>query len=208
MKNFFIIDHPLLNHKLSLLRDKKTLTKEFRELVSEISTLLCYEATRDLTLKEVEIETPLSICKTKFINNKIAFIPILRAGLGMVDGCLNLLPSAKIGHLGFYRDHKTLNPVEYYAKLPIDISQRDGIILDPIIATGGSILKAISILKENNIKNIKILSILCSSEGIENIMNNYDDVKIYTAGLDQKLDKNGYIIPGIGDAGDRIFYTK
>ncbi|MDK2802213.1 MAG: uracil phosphoribosyltransferase [Oscillospiraceae bacterium] len=208
MKNFFIIDHPLLHHKLSLLRDKRTLTKEFRELVSEISTLLCYEATRDLNLKEVEIETPLSICKTKFINNKIAFIPILRAGLGMVDGCLNLLPSAKIGHLGFYRDHKTLNPVEYYAKLPMDISQRDGIILDPIIATGGSMLKAISLLKEKNIKNIKIISILCSREGIENITKKHDDVKIYTAGVDDRLDKNGYIMPGIGDAGDRIFYTK
>lgn len=209
MKNPFIIDHPLVQHKISILKDKNTGSKEFRELISEISMLMCYEATRDLPLKEVEIETPLSISKTKFISGrKLAFVPILRAGLGMIDGVLQLVPTAKMGHIGIYRHPETFEPIEYYCKLPIDISKREVIILDPMLATGCSIIKSIEILKQNEVKNIKFMCIVAAPQGVENLNKKYPDVQIYCASLDEDLNKNGYIIPGLGDAGDRLFGTK
>lgn len=209
MENPFIINHPLIQHKISLLRDKNTGSKEFRELISEVSMLMCYEATRDLPLKEVEIETPISISKTKFISGrKLAFVPILRAGLGMVDGIIKLVPTAKIGHIGIYRDPNTLNPIEYYSKLPFDISKREVIVLDPMLATGCSAVKTIDILKENNVKNIKFMCIVAAPEGIKILTEKHSDIKIYCASLDKKLNEYGYIIPGLGDTGDRIFGTK
>ena len=207
--NIFILDHPLVQHKLTLLRDKETGSKEFRSLVSEISMLMCYEATRDLPLKEVEIETPVAIAKTKVISGrKLAFIPILRAGLGMVDGVLELVPAAKVGHIGIYRDPDSLKPVEYYEKLPHDIEERDVIVLDPMLATGGSAIDAISCIKKRTSKNIKFMCIIAAPEGIKAMTAAHPDVKLYCAALDDKLNEHAYIIPGLGDAGDRIFGTK
>lgn len=209
MSKVTIFDHPLIVHKMSLLRDKKTSSKEFRELVKEISMLMCYEATRDLNLKEVEIETPLCTTKTKVISGKaLALVPILRAGLGMVDGMLSLIPAAKVGHIGLYRDPETFKPVEYYCKLPQNIEMRDVIVLDPMLATGGSSAAAISFLKDKGCKNIKFMCLCAAPEGIEVLKNEHPDVDIYCAALDEKLNDHKYIIPGLGDAGDRIFGTK
>ena len=204
----FIMDHPLMQHKLTLLRDKHTGTLEFRALVSEIATLICYEATRDLPLKEVETETPLVKATTKVIaGRKLAIVPILRAGLGMVDGMMKLVPAAKVGHIGLYRDHKTLQPVEYYSKLPSDLSERDVIVLDPMLATGGSAVDAISIIKRSNPKSIKFLCIIAAPEGVKALTEAHPDVQVYCAAVDERLNENGYILPGLGDAGDRIFGT-
>lgn len=204
----FIMDHPLIQHKLTLLRDKHTGTLEFRALVSEIATLICYEATRDLPLKEVETETPLVKATTKVIaGRKLAIVPILRAGLGMVDGMMKLVPAAKVGHIGLYRDHKTLQPVEYYSKLPSDLSERDVIVLDPMLATGGSAVDAISIIKRSNPKSIKFLCVIAAPEGVKALTEAHPDVQVYCAAVDERLNENGYILPGLGDAGDRIFGT-
>lgn len=208
-KNIFIMDHPLIQHKLTFLRDKETGTKHFRELVNEIATLMCYEATRDWPLMDVQTETPMQVATTQMIEGKkVAFVPILRAGLGMVDGMLNLVPSAKVGHIGLYRDHETLQPVEYYNKLPLDIEERDVMILDPMLATGGSAMDAISIVKKSNPKSIKFLCIIAAPEGLKALSEAHPDVSIYCAAVDEKLNENGYILPGLGDAGDRIFGTK
>ena len=204
-----IVEHPLLQHKISLLRDRNTGTKEFRDLVGEIATLLCYEATRDLPLEEVEIETPITMAKTKVLaGRKLALVPILRAGMGMLDGMLTLLPAAKVGFIGLYRDEKTLQPVEYFCKLPQDIAERDVLVLDPMLATGGSASAAIQFIKNYEVKNIKLMNIIAAPEGIQRVHHDHPDVDIYCAALDEKLNDHGYIVPGLGDAGDRIFGTK
>lgn len=203
------MDHPLLQHKLSILRDENTGVKDFREVVSEIATLMCYEATRDLPLEEVEIKTPITTAKFKTIaGKKLAIVPVLRAGLGMVDGILTLIPSAKGGHIGLYRDPDTLEPVEYYCKMPNDIAEREVIILDPMLATGGSASAAIQFIKNYEVKNIKLMNIIAAPEGIQRVHHDHPDVDIYCAALDEKLNDHGYIVPGLGDAGDRIFGTK
>ena len=208
-KNPMILDHPLVQHKVSHLRDRNTGTKEFKELVSELAMLLCYEATRDLPTEEVEIETPVAIAKTRVLSGrKLALVPILRAGLGMVDGMLTLLPAAKVGHIGLYRNEETLEPVEYYCKLPSDIAERDVMVLDPMLATGGSAVDAIAQIKKRGAKSIKFLAIIAAPEGLERLHAAHPDVDIYVAALDEKLNENGDIIPGLGDAGDRIFGTK
>ena len=205
----FIMDHPLIQHKLSILRDEATGAKEFRELVSDIAMLMCYEATRDLPLKEVEVQTPVAKAKTKMIaGRKLAFVPILRAGLGMVDGVLALLPTAKVGHIGLYRDPETLKPVEYYCKLPSDIEEREVIVIDPMLATGGSAIDAISLIKERGAKAIKFMCIIAVPEGIKALCEAHPDVQVYCATEDECLNEHCYIVPGLGDAGDRIFGTK
>lgn len=205
----FIADHPLIQHKLSLLRDKNTGSKEFRELIAEITMLLCYEATRDLPLKEVEIETPMAITKASVISGrKLAFVPILRAGLGMVDGVMELVPAAKVGHIGLYRDPETALPVEYYCKLPNDITSREVIVLDPMLATGGSAIDAIGQLKARGVQNIKFMCIIAAPEGLTALGKAHPDVQIYCAALDRCLNDKKYILPGLGDAGDRIYGTK
>lgn len=204
-----VLDHPLLQHKLSIIRDKNTSVKEFREIVSEISNLMCYEATRDLPTEFVDVETPVGIAHVKKIaGKKLAVVPILRAGLGMVDGILDLIPSAKVGHIGLYRDPETLDPVEYYCKMPNDIAERDVIIVDPMLATGGSATAAISFIKNYGCKHIKLMCILAAPEGVERIVSDHPDVELFVAALDEKLNDHGYIVPGLGDAGDRIFGTK
>ena len=210
MKNqVFIMNHPLIQHKISLLRDKATGVKEFREMISEITMLMCYEATRDLPLKEVEIETPLAVAKTKILaGRKIAFIPILRAGIGMIDGVMELIPAAKIGHIGLYRDPEILRPVKYYSKLPSDIDNRDVIVLDPMLATGGTAVDAIDIIKKEKPKSIKFMCIIAAPEGVSLLTEKHPDVQVYCAAMDEKLNDHGYIVPGLGDAGDRIFGTK
>ena len=208
-KQPMILDHPLVQHKVSLLRNKATGTKEFKELVSELATLLCYEATRDLPLEEVEIETPIAVAHTKVLSGrKLALVPILRAGLGMVDGMLTLLPAAKVGHIGLYRNEETLEPVEYYCKLPSDIAERDVIVLDPMLATGGSARDAITQIKKRGARSIKFIGIIAAPEGLKALHEAHPDVDIYVAALDEKLNENGYIVPGLGDAGDRIYGTK
>ena len=203
------MDHPLLQHKLSILRDENTGVKDFREVVSEIATLMCYEATRDLPLEEVEIKTPITTAKFKTIaGKKLAIVPVLRAGLGMVDGILTLIPSAKVGHIGLYRDPDTLEPVEYYCKMPNDIAEREVIILDPMLATGGSASAAIQFIKNYEVKNIKLMNIIAAPEGIQRVHHDHPDVDIYCAALDEKLNDHGYIVPGLVEAGDRIFGTK
>jgi len=209
MNNVSVMDHPLIQHKISLLRDKNTQTKEFRELVSEISMLMGYEVTRNMPLKEVEIETPVGVARTKVISGKkMGIVPILRAGLGMVDGMLKLLPMAKVGHIGLYRDPETLQPVEYYCKLPCDIAEREIVVLDPMLATGGSASAAIKYLKERGVTSIKLMCLIASLDGIKEINDEHPDVLIYCAAVDDKLNEHGYIIPGLGDAGDRLFGTK
>ena len=209
MEKVHILDHPLLQHKLSILRDENTGVKDFREVVSEIATLMCYEATRDLPLEEVEIKTPITTAKFKTIaGKKLAIVPVLRAGLGMVDGILTLIPSAKVGHIGLYRDPDTLEPVEYYCKMPNDIAEREVIILDPMLATGGSASADIQFIKNYEVKNIKLMNIIAAPEGIQRVHHDHPDVDIYCAALDEKLNDHGYIVPGLGDAGDRIFGTK
>ncbi|HHV29153.1 uracil phosphoribosyltransferase [Acetivibrio mesophilus] len=209
MNNVFVMDHPLIQHKISLLRDKNTQTKEFRELVSEISMLMGFEVTRNMPLKEVEIETPVGVARTKVISGKkLGIVPILRAGLGMVDGMLKLLPMAKVGHIGLYRDPETLQPVEYYCKLPCDIVEREIVVLDPMLATGGSASAAIKYLKEKGVTSIKLMCLIASLDGIKKINDEHPDVLIYCAAVDDKLNEHGYILPGLGDAGDRLFGTK
>ena len=209
MEKVHVLDHPLLQHKLSILRDERTGSKEFREVVSEIATLMCYEATRDLPLEEVEIKTPITTGKFKTLaGKKLAIVPVLRAGLGMVEGILQLLPAAKVGHIGLYRDPQTLEPVEYYCKMPNDIAERDIIILDPMLATGDSASAAIQFIKNYDVKHIKLMNIIAAPEGIERVRRDHPDVDIYVASVDEKLNDHGYIVPGLGDAGDRIFGTK
>ncbi|SHJ65425.1 uracil phosphoribosyltransferase [Paramaledivibacter caminithermalis] len=209
MKKVFVMDHPLLQHKLTLIRDKNTGTKEFKELVKEVSMLMAYEVTRDLPLEEVEIETP--VCKTTakvIAGRKLAIVPILRAGLGMVDGFLNLLPAAKVGHVGLYRDPETLEPVEYYCKLPTDVHERELIIVDPMLATGGSAKAAIRFIKERGATNIKLVCLIAAPEGIEAVHKEHAEIDIYAAAVDECLNEHAYIVPGLGDAGDRLFGTK
>lgn len=204
-----IFDHPLIQHKLAILRDERTGVKEFREIVSEIATLMCYEATRDLPTEEVTIKTPVGTGTFRTLaGKKLAIVPVLRAGLGMVDGILTLIPSAKVGHIGLYRDPDTLEPVEYYCKMPNDIAEREVIILDPMLATGGSASAAIQFIKNYEVKNIKLMNIIAAPEGIQRVHHDHPDVDIYCAALDEKLNDHGYIVPGLGDAGDRIFGTK
>ncbi len=208
-KNVLIMDHPLIQDKISLLRNKNTSSKEFRELVSEVTMLMCYESLRDLKLKEIEIETPIATAKTKVLEERhIAFIPILRAGLGMVDGAVNLVPTAKVGHIGLYRDPETRKPVEYYCKLPVDVSKRDVIVLDPMLATGGTVTDALTLVKKHHPNSIKFMCLLASDRGIETLTKAHPDVKIYCAAKDPILNSDDYIVPGLGDAGDRIFGTK
>ena len=209
MQKTVIMDHPLIQHKIGILRKKETGSKDFRELISEIAMYMCYEATRDLKLKDVEIETP--ICRTtvkELSGKKLAVVPILRAGLGMVDGMLAMIPAAKVGHIGLYRDPKTLEPVEYYCKLPADCSERDVFVVDPMLATGGSAVAAIQMLKERGVKNIRLLCIIGAPEGVKKMQEVHPDVDIYIGALDDHLNEHGYIVPGLGDAGDRIFGTK
>ena len=209
MSRVCVFDHPLIQHKLSIMRDKNTSVKEFRELVSEVAMLMCYEATRDLVTEPVYVETP---CGTAHCNRiagkKIVIVPILRAGLGMVDGMVNMIPSAKVGHIGLYRDPATLEPVKYYFKMPPDVSERDAIVVDPMLATGGSASAAISFLKDAGVKRIKLMSIIGAPEGIARMQKDHPDVDIYVAAEDDHLNEIGYIVPGLGDAGDRIFGTK
>lgn len=204
-----ILNHPLVSHKLTILRDKSTGTKEFRELVGELSQILCYEALKDAEVKDVEIETPLCKMQGKKVDeNRYAFVPILRAGTGMLDGLISIMPNAKIGHIGLYRNEETLKPVKYYFKTPKDLANRVTIVLDPMLATGGSSIDAISMLKEEGAKEIKFLCIIAAPEGIKALQEAHPDVEIYAAALDEKLNEKGYIVPGLGDAGDRIFGTK
>ena len=209
MGKVVIMDHPLIQHKIGILRRKETGSKDFRTLISEIAMLMCYEATRDLKLKDVEIETP--ICKTtvkELAGKKLAVVPILRAGLGMVDGMLAMIPAAKVGHIGLYRNEETLEPVEYYCKLPQDCAEREVFVVDPMLATGGSSSAAITMLKQRGIKNIRFMCIIAAPEGIEKMKKDHPDVDRYIGTCDEKLNEHGYIIPGLGDAGDRIFGTK
>lgn len=209
MKNLFVFDHPLIQHKVSMLRDKRTNTKEFRALASEISMLMGYEVTRDLPLKEEEIETPLCTIKAKILEGKkLALVPILRAGLGMVDGMLNLIPLAKVGHIGLYRDPETLKPVEYYFKMPEDSQEREVILLDPMLATGGSAIASIDFLKARGINNLKFVCLIAAPEGVQALHEAHPEVPIFCAALDEKLNDHAYIVPGLGDAGDRLFGTK
>ena len=209
MSKVLIYDHPLIQHKLSILRDERTGTKQFRELINEIAMLMCYEATRDLELEDVKVKTPMEVMTAKKISGrKLAFVPILRAGLGMVDGVLSLIPTAKVGHIGMYRDPDTHEPVDYYCKLPADIPERDVIVLDPMLATGGSAFDAVARIKEFGPKNIKFMCIIAAPEGVEAFTNAHPDVELYCAALDRQLNDHAYILPGLGDAGDRIFGTK
>ena len=209
MGKLYVFDHPLIQHKLSIMRDKKTGCKDFRELLDEIAMLMVYEVTRDLQTEEVEVETPICTTKTKMLAGKpIGIIPILRAGLGMVDGILSLIPNAKVGHIGLYRDPETLNPVEYYCKLPEDAEHRELIVLDPMLATGGSASAAITFIKQRGCNNIRLVNLIAAPEGIERVRAEHPDVDIYVAALDEKLNEHGYIVPGLGDAGDRLFGTK
>ncbi len=209
MSKVCVFDHPLIQHKLSILRDKGTSVKEFRELVSEIAMLMCYEATRDLPLEEVEVETPVAKATVKRIaGKKLAIVPILRAGLGMVDGMVSMMPNVKVGHIGLFRDPQTLEPVKYYFKMPPDIEERDVIVVDPMLATGGSASAAIKFLKDDGVKHIKLMCIIGAPEGVERMQREHPDVDIYVAALDDHLNEHGYIVPGLGDAGDRIFGTK
>ncbi|MDQ0218513.1 uracil phosphoribosyltransferase [Peribacillus cavernae] len=209
MAKVYVFDHPLIQHKLAYIRDINTGTKEFRELVDEVATLMAFEITRDLPLEEVEIETPVKKATVKMLSGKkLGVIPILRAGIGMVDGILKLIPAAKVGHIGLYRDPETLMPVEYYAKLPNDLEERECIVVDPMLATGGSAIEAIHSIKKRGAVNIKFMCLIAAPEGVEALQAAHSDVDIYIAALDEKLNDHGYIIPGLGDAGDRLFGTK
>ena len=209
MGKIVVLDHPLIKHKLTFIRDKNTGSKEFRELVKEVSMLMAYEVTRDLPLEEIEIETPVSMTKSQVISGKkVALVPILRAGLGMVDGMLSILPAARVGHIGLYRDPETLKPVEYYCKLPQDIEERELIVLDPMVATGGSVIAGIQFLKDKGANSVKLVCLIAAPEGIEAIQKVHPDVDIYVASIDERLNEHAYIVPGLGDAGDRLFGTK
>lgn len=209
MSKVTVIDHPLIQHKLAILRDKNTGTKAFRELVNELSMLMAYEVTRDLELVDCEVETPVATANVRMLSNeKIGVVPILRAGLGMADGIMNLMPNAKIGHIGLYRNPTTLKPTGYYCKLPPDIEERDVIIVDPMLATGNSAIEAVRIIKEANAKSVRLVNLIAASEGVAAMQEAHPDVDIYIASIDEKLNEHGYIIPGLGDAGDRLFGTK
>ena len=209
MARTVIMDHPLIQHKIGIIRKKDTSSKEFREMISEIAMLMCYEATRDLPLKEITIETPVSEARVQVISGKkIALVPILRAGLGMVEGILEMIPAAKVGHIGLYRNPETLQPIEYYCKLPSDIEDRDVLLLDPMLATGGSAIAAIDGLKRRGVKHIKLMNLIGAPEGVAAVQKAHPDVEIFVGAIDEKLNDHGYIVPGLGDAGDRIFGTK
>ena len=209
MSKVMILDHPLIQHKVGVIRRKEVGTKDFRTIVSEIAGLMCYEATRDLKMMDVEIETPVAKATVKELTGrKLAVIPILRAGLGMVDGVLAMIPAAKVGHIGLYRDPETLEPVEYYCKLPEDCGEREVFVVDPMLATGGSASAAITMLKQHGCKHIRVMNIIAAPEGIERLQKDHPDVDVYIAALDDHLNDHGYIVPGLGDAGDRIFGTK
>ena len=209
MSKVVVFDHPLIQHKLSVLRDKNTSVKVFRELISEIAKLMCYETTRDLPLEEIKVETPIAVATCyRIAGKKLAIVPILRAGLGMVDGMVDMIPNAKVGHIGLFRDPATHEPVKYYYKMPPDIEERDIIVVDPMLATGGSASAAISFLKEDGVKHIKLMCVIGCPEGISRIQREHPDVDIFVAACDEKLNENAYIVPGLGDAGDRIFGTK
>lgn len=207
MSKLFVMDHPLIKHKITMLRSKETSVKDFRELAYEISLLMGYEATKDLTLEEIDVETPLVKTKGYAIEKQVAIVPILRAGLGMVDAFTSLIPAAKVGHIGLYRDHETLQPVEYYCKLPTDIEKRQVLVTDPMLATGGSAAAAIQFIKDRGAKKIKLVCLIGAPEGIKAVQDAHPDVDIYVGALDEKLNENGYIVPGLGDAGDRLFGT-
>ena len=209
MSNVYVMDHPLIQHKIGIIRRKETGSRDFRAMVGEIAMLMCYEATRDLKLQDVEVETP--ICRTvakELAGKKLAVVPILRAGLGMVEGMLTMIPSAKVGHIGLYRDPETLEPVEYYCKLPADCDEREVFVVDPMLATGGSSVAAIQMLKDKGVKNIRFMCIIAAPEGVARMQKEHPDVDIFVGVLDEKLNEHGYIVPGLGDAGDRIFGTK
>ena len=209
MENVHVMDHPLIQHKIGIIRKKDTSSKEFREMIKEIAMLMCYEATRNLKLSDVEIETPIAKMTAKELSGKkLAVVPILRAGLGMVEGILAMIPAAKIGHIGLYRDPETLEPIEYYCKLPADSSEREVYVVDPMLATGGSAEAAIQMLKQKGVKNIHFMCIIAAPEGIKRMQEAHPDVDLYIGALDEKLNDHGYIVPGLGDAGDRIFGTK
>ena len=208
MSKLFVSEHPLIQSKMAMLRDAETGSKEFREIIGEVAMLLSYEATRDLPLKEIQVQTPVDVAMCRTIDTKLAIVPILRAGIGMTEGLLRLMPTAKIGHIGLYRDPETLEPVEYYCKLPSDCNEREVYVVDPMLATGGSCVAAIQMLKEKGVKNIHFMCIIASPEGVERLQKEHPDVDIYIAALDEKLNDHGYIVPGLGDAGDRIFGTK
>ncbi len=209
MSKVHLLEHPLIQHKLSIMRNKETGAKEFRELLEEISMLMVYEVTRDLPTEEVEVETPICVTKTKILSGKkIGIVPILRAGLGMVDGVTKLIPAARIGHIGLYRDPVSLKPVEYYCKLPADSENRELIVLDPMLATGGSASAAITFIKQRNCMNIRLVNLIAAPEGIRRVQQDHPDVDIYVAACDERLNEHGYIVPGLGDAGDRLFGTK
>lgn len=209
MAKVVVMDHPLIQHKIGYIRRKETGTKDFRQTISEIAMLICYEATRDLPLSEVEVETPIgSAIVQELRGKKMAIVPILRAGLGMVDGVLQLIPAAKIGHIGLYRDPETMEPVEYYCKLPADCDEREVFVVDPMLATGGSSVAAIQMLKDRGCKKIHFMCIIAAPEGVERMKEAHPDVDMYIGALDEKLNEHGYIVPGLGDAGDRIFGTK
>lgn len=209
MGKVHVFDHPLIQHKLTYIRNKSTGTKEFRELVDEISTLMAFEITRDLPLEDIEVETPVQMTTSKVLTGKkLGIVPILRAGIGMVDGILKLIPAAKVGHIGLYRDPETLQPVEYYLKLPSDIQEREFIVVDPMLATGGSAIEAVNSLKKRGATKIRFMCIIAAPEGVEAFQEAHPEVDVYIAALDEKLDDHGYIVPGLGDAGDRLFGTK
>ena len=209
MEKLHILVHPLIQHKLAVLRDKKTSVKDFREVVSEISTLMCYDATRELPMEDIVVETPIALADARRIaGKKMAIVPILRAGLGMVDGIFRLIPAAKVGHIGIYRDPDTMEPVEYYCKMPRDIEEREVLILEPLIATGGTSSAAIQFIKNYGCTHIRLMALVAAREGVEKIMEDHPDVDIYVAAVDEKIDENGYIVPGLGDAADRMFGTK
>ena len=209
MGQIHVMDHPLIQHKVGILRNKDTGSKEFRELVEELAMLMCYEATRNLTLEEVEVETPVAVTKAKAIaGKKLGIVPIIRAGLGMVDGMLSLVPAAKVGHVALYRDPETLEPVEYYCKLPYDADEREIFVIDPMLATGGSAVAAIQYIKDKGAQRIRFLCIIAAPEGVKRLQEAHPDVDIYIGALDEKLNEHGYIIPGLGDAGDRLYGTK
>lgn len=209
MANIFVMDHPLIQHKITYIRREDVGTKEFREMIGEIASLMCYEATRDLKLQDVKIKTPIAeMWGKELTGKKLAVVPILRAGLGMVDGMLSMIPAAKVGHIGLYRDPETLEPVEYYCKLPADCEEREVFVVDPMLATGGSSSAAITMLKEKGVKHIRFMCIIAAPEGVERMKKDHPDVDIYIGALDEKLNDHAYIVPGLGDAGDRIFGTK
>ncbi len=209
MSRVTVMDHPLIQHKIGIIRRKEVGSKDFRQMISEIAMLMCYEATRNLKLQDVEIETPICTTRVKELRGKkLAVVPILRAGLGMVDGMLQMIPAAKVGHIGLYRDPKTLEPVEYYCKLPADSSEREVFVVDPMLATGGSAVEAIRMLKNKGVKNIRFMCIIAAPEGVKRMQEAHPDVDVYIGALDEHLNDHGYIVPGLGDAGDRIFGTK